>query len=67
MQLRTTAGRYAGEIREYSHLAGLAALKAGTATRVTAPPSPRPVSLPPQAERQLTQVGGDARTRRRRN
>lgn len=35
MRLRTTAGAYAGEIREYPYAAGMAALRSGTAERLT--------------------------------
>ena len=34
MQLRCLAGRYAGELRDYSTVAGLAALRTGTARRL---------------------------------
>lgn len=34
MRLRTTAGAYAGQIRDYGLVAGRAALAAGTAERV---------------------------------
>jgi hypothetical protein len=34
MRLRTTAGRYAGEIRDYAFGAGRAALQVGTAAQV---------------------------------
>ena len=64
MQLRTTAGRYAGEIRDYSHLAGLAALKAGTAVRPDAPPV-RPI--PPQTEARPAQASAHTHPRRRRS
>jgi hypothetical protein len=34
MRLRTTAGGYAGQIRDYSPVAGMAALRSGTAARL---------------------------------
>lgn len=37
MRLRTLAGAYAGEIREYSHQAGRSALAAGTAEPMESP------------------------------
>lgn len=37
MRLRTTVGRYAGEVRDYSMAAGLAALRSGTAEPLDAP------------------------------
>ena len=52
MILKTVAGRYAGELREYAHTAGVAALQAGTAIRVTpevvvaGSPRPVPVAVP---------------------
>jgi hypothetical protein len=40
MLLRTVGGRYAGQVRDYDLPAALAALKVGTAVRVTAEPPP---------------------------
>lgn len=51
MRLRTTAGRYAGEIREYDLPVGLAALRAGTAERLDAAPA-KPSSKVSKKERQ---------------
>jgi hypothetical protein len=60
MRLRTVAGAYAGQIRDYDYLAGQAALRTGTAERldavrpetVQAPPvRPVPPSQGPQAKR----------------
>jgi len=42
MRLRTTAGRYAGEIRDYGFGAGRAALRVGTAEPVEALATTRP-------------------------
>jgi hypothetical protein len=39
MRLRTLAGAYAGQVRDYSTATGLAALRTGMAERVDAPPS----------------------------
>ena len=52
MLLRTTAGRYAGEIREYSHAAGTAALISGTAEPLDAEPAcPAPALARPAPPR----------------
>lgn len=48
MRLRTLAGRYAGEIRDYHTPVGLNALRSGTAARVEDPP-PRQVSTAREA------------------
>lgn len=40
MWLRTLAGAYAGQIRDYSIVAGLAALRTGMAARVVEPQAP---------------------------
>jgi len=46
MRLRTTVGAYAGHVRDYSVVAGLAALRSGTAVAITTivPPLPTPVA-----------------------
>lgn len=50
MQLRATAGAYAGQIREYAFTAAQAALKTGAAERVSRPAPSAPVrSTPPPA------------------
>lgn len=39
MYLRTLAGAYAGQIRDYGRVAGPAALRSGTAERIDDPPA----------------------------
>ncbi len=49
MRLRCLAGAYAGQEREYSVIAGLAALKNGTAARIGEPCQVAPVAAIPVA------------------
>lgn len=49
MWLRTLAGAYAGQVREYSMVVGFNALRSGTAERVDSPP--RVVAQPATAEK----------------
>lgn len=46
MRLRTLAGAYAGQIRDYGAVAGLAALRSGTAESLDAPRAREP-QVPP--------------------
>jgi hypothetical protein len=57
MRLRTTAGRYAGQVRDYDLPCGLRALKAGTAEPVETPDThtiPAPPAAAPPAKRKKT-------------
>ena len=47
MWLRTLAGAYAGQIRDYSMDAGFKALRSGTAERIAAPSPPVAVASAP--------------------
>jgi hypothetical protein len=47
MRLRTTAGAYAGEIRDYTRSAGLAALRVGTAEPIESVQAPEEVKPEP--------------------
>jgi hypothetical protein len=55
MRLRTLAGAYAGQIREYGIVTGLAALRSGTAEPIDRPAAtivrPVPVATPMAARK----------------
>lgn len=57
MRLQCLAGAYAGQVREYGPIAGLAALKVGTAARIgdVGPVRSIPVSAPVSAAKVATQ------------
>lgn len=45
MRLKTLAGAYAGQVRDYSTVTGLAALRSGTAVRLEGEIAPPPASV----------------------